>query len=261
MTNSFRRRVERVGMFTMAGVAIAAVVTDQFGWLDRILPPDSLPKITLLVLCGITLFLLLELDRFHQIDSISGNLAEIAAARNNTYAGLQEVHTRLDHTDFERRVRAADRVILLNTWIPYLVRLEDALEGVVRRGGEVRVLLVAPESHVAKLRDQALRDGGVDRVGFDVHAEVDRCVQILSLIYRRLPVGCRSGLRLRMFDSIPSMAVYQTDDRYLASMFMHGQLAIDSPQFDIRGNDSELGRQLSREIDTLWQIGREIELG
>jgi hypothetical protein len=260
MANSFRRHVERFGMFTMAGVAIAAVMADLFGWLDRVLPPDSLPKITLLVLCGITLFLLLELDRFHVIDSIGSRLDELAAARDNTYAGLDQVHGRLDYAYFEQRVKTANRVTILNTWIPNLELLEEALEAVIRRGGEVRILLVAPESPVAKLRDEALRDGGVDRVSYDVHAEVDRCVQILGLIHRRLPVRRRSGLRVRMFDSLPSMAVYQADDRSLVSVFMHGRLAINSPQFDINGSDTELGRQVRREIDTLWQIGREVEL-
>lgn len=260
MANSFRRNVERFCMFAIAGVAIAALMADQFGWLERVLPPDSLPKITLLVLCGITLFLLLELDRFHVIDSIRHRLDEVVTAREHTYAGLEQVHTRLDYTAFEQRLQTADRVTILNTWIPNLELLADALESVARRAGQVRILLVAPESPVIKLRDEALRAGGVEPVSYDVHAEVERCVQILSLIHRRLPARRRSSLHVRMFDSLPSMAVYQADDRYLVSVFMHGRLAINSAQFDVNGSDTELGRQVRREIDTLWQIGRDVEL-
>jgi hypothetical protein len=261
MAKTLCRRVERFGMFATAGVAIAALMSDQFGWLERVLPPDALPKITLLVLCGITLFLLLELDRFHVIDSISSRLDELVTAKENTYAGLEQVHARLDNAEFEQRVQTANRVNILNTWLPNLELLEEALEGVVQRGGEVRILLVAPESPVVKLRDEALRAGGVDSVNYDVHAEVNRCVQILSLIHRRLPPLRRSRLQVRMFDSMPSMAVYQTDDQYLVSVFMHGRLAINSAQFDVNGSDTELGRQVRREFDTLWRIGREVELG
>ena len=42
---------------------------------------------------------------------------------------------------------------------------------------------------------------------------------------------------------------------------MHGRLAINSAQFDVNGSDTELGRQVRREFDTLWRIGREVELG
>jgi hypothetical protein len=253
--------VERFSLFAMAGVGTAAIMSDQFTWLERFLPPEALPKVTLLVLCGITLFLLLEMERFSSIDEMKELLEGMRRSRDNTYAGLEQVHNRLDYAKFEQRMRTADRVTILNTWIPNLELLEEPLEGVIRRGGEVRVLLVAPASPVVKLRDEALRAGGLDQVSYDVHGEVDRCVQILTRIHRRLPSRRRCGLQVRMFDSQPSMAVYQADDRYLVSVFPHGRLAINSAQFDIRGDDTELGRQVRREIDTLWQIGREEELG
>jgi hypothetical protein len=43
MARNFRRRVERFGMAT---IGILTVMADLFGWLERVLPPDSLPKIT-----------------------------------------------------------------------------------------------------------------------------------------------------------------------------------------------------------------------
>jgi hypothetical protein len=48
---------------------------------------------------------------------------------------------------------------------------------------------------------------------------------------------------------------------FAIAVFMHGQLAINSAQFDVNGSETELGQQVSREFDTLWQIGREVELG
>jgi len=269
MPSSFRRQAERVGMFLVATVAISAVVADLFGWFDRVLPSSALPKITLLVLSTITIFLLLELDRFHVIDVIKSRLDEIEAEKHRNYAGVVQVHPLLDYAKFVTRVNAAKQVTVLNTWIPNLELLQDALEGVAKRGGEVRILLVEPGSQVAKLRHQALLDlrhqalldGGVDSVRYDVRAEVDHCIQILSLIHKRLKERRKPCLRVRMFNSLPSISVYQADDRYLVSVFLHGQLAINSPQFDIRGSNTELGKQVQREIDTLWQIGRDVNLG
>ncbi|WP_340688234.1 hypothetical protein LCL61_19920 [Amycolatopsis coloradensis] len=65
-----------------------------------------------------------------------------------------------------------------------------------------------------------------------------------------------------MFNSQASVSVYRADGRYLVSMFLHGQLAIDSPQFEIEGtHDTVLGEQIQRELDTLWDIGRDVDLG
>jgi hypothetical protein len=54
-----------------------------------------------------------------------------------------------------------------------------------------------------------------------------------------------------VFNSLPAVAVYQVDDHYLVSMFLHGQLAIHTPQFEIEGAETVLGRRIQNEIDTL----------
>lgn len=109
------------------------------------------------MLCGITLFLLLELDRLHAIDGIGRRLDELAAAGDHTHRGLEQV----------------------------------------------RILLVAPESPVVKLRDEALRAR-----------------------------GSRAGRLRRARRGRPLRAGTQS----------HSRAAGDhAPQFDVNGGDSELG--------------------
>lgn len=260
MPKSLRRLVERAIMLLVALTAIAAVVAETFGWLEGLLPASALAKITLVVLASITVILFLELDRFHVIDEIKQGLDEFKADRERRLAGLVEVAPQLEDDCYTARLSRARSATVLNTWIPNLERLQKHLEEVVRRGGQVQVLLLNPDSPAVELRHRALLEGGVRAVSYDVRAEVNRCLEILSLIHGRLPRAARDRLQVRLYSSLPSISVYQADEQYLVSMFLHGQLAINSPQFDINGTGSDLGRQVRREIDTLWQIGKAVEL-
>ena len=51
----------------------------------------------------------------------------------------------------------ADEIVILNTWIPELNILADALVDALERGTYVSILMLYPDSHVARLRSQALQ--------------------------------------------------------------------------------------------------------
>ncbi|GAA1345941.1 hypothetical protein [Saccharothrix algeriensis] len=267
MPGRLRRRAERSALVVMAVLGIAVLVADAVGWLDRLAPGGVIPKITLLVLSTVTVVLLLEVERFQALDRIQDSLAGLdikgiaAALREEHYAGLVKVHRKFDDELFGRYVDQAKRVTVLNTWIPNLELLRADLEQALKRRAEVRILLLHPKSRVTDIRDRALRERGVDPVAEPVRDGILRCLRILHSIHRDLDERRRGRLKVRLYNSLPAVSVYRADERYLVSMFLHGQLAIDSPQFEIDGADTRLGRQIQRELDTLWEIGRDIDPG
>jgi hypothetical protein len=64
-----------------------------------------------------------------------------------------------------------------------------------------------------------------------------------------------------LYNSLPSIAVYRADETYLISSFLHGQLAIDSTQIEVDGSDTAVGEQVQRELETLWRIACDVDLG
>lgn len=254
-----RRGVERLGLFGMAGLGVLVVLADLLGWLDAIAPGGAIPKITLLVLSSVTVVLLLELDGFHKLDRIESDLTTLRSAvargfEHDRYAGLVAVRPRLTDETFTRYVREARAVTVLNTWIPNLHRLRESLAEALDRRAEVRILLLYPNSLVAPLRDDALKARGVNHLETNVRNGVRQCLGILEeLVTERKRRAAH--LTVKVYNSLPSVAVYRADEHYLVSVFLHGQLAIDSPQFEIDGADTVLAKQFQRELDTLWGIG------
>lgn len=266
MLRRMRRWLELLSLGGLAVVGFGVGIADQLGWLDKV-APKGVATLTLLMLSGVVVVLLVELTPLRALEDIRDRLAGLdidtiaQSQRRSHYGGVVEVHKRFPDDDFVARVAKAKQVTILNTWIPNLDLLEEELEAAIRdHRAEVRIMLLHPKSLLVGLRESAL--GRSDQAGNAfVSTGITNCLETLARLHRRLAKR-QGNLKVRVFNSQASVSVYKADGRYLVSMFLHGQLAINSPQFDIEGSeDTVLGEQIQRELDTLWDIGRDVDLG
>ncbi|MEU6867631.1 hypothetical protein ABZ924_31075 [Streptomyces sp. NPDC046876] len=301
MSGGFRYRVERVALALMATSGVVVLLADLFGWLDALAPGGALPKVTLLILSTVTIFLLLEIDRLRKLDDVqervealdgsvqaqvallgSGIRAQVTdmdahmqahlskldidamsqRLKEQHYGGVVRVHRRFPEEEFIGYVEdAGQEVAVLQTWIPNLRHLEEALvKALVAQQVPVRILLLDPSSPVAGLRNEALKDVLDPALAEDVKARVEGCLAGLARIHRRLAPGAHPRLQVKVYNSLPSIAVFKADERYLVSSFLHGQLAVDSTQIEVDGSHTLMGREVQEEFDTLWSIGVDVDL-
>jgi len=259
-----RHWAEKISLALLASAGFVVALADLLGWLDEI--SGALPKITLLILSTVTLFLLLEIDRLKLLDNVSAQLSKLdidtiaGELKREHYGGVTKVHQSLSEDMFIARLESAERdVAILQTWIPNLHRLETALEEAVKRQVRVRILLLQPTSLVVDLRTEALRLVQDPARSPDVKANVEICLSILASIFKNTGSD-QELLQVRVYNSLPAIAVYRADEHYFVSSFLHGQLAIDSPQTEIEGNDTAMARAVHRELETLWRIGCDVDL-
>lgn len=299
-----RRRVEQIALGLMAASGVVVLLADLFGWLDALAPGGALPKVTLLILSTVTVFLLLDLDRLKKLDTLdtvrdqvealgpgvreqitaleAGVGAQIAALNANIgahlskldidavaqrlkrqhYAGVVGVHSRFPEEAFNGLLeRAGEELVILQTWIPNLHHFRTPLhKAITDRQVTARILLLHPASPVAGLRDEALRAVRDPALAVDVRSSVEGCLAGLAELNAALAPENRPLLQVRLYNSLPSLAVFKVDDRFLVSSFLHGQLAIDSTQIEIDGADTVMGEEVHRELRTLWSIGRDVDL-
>ncbi|MEE1940512.1 hypothetical protein V1L54_14040 [Streptomyces sp. TRM 70361] len=268
MEGGIRHQAERVALVVVATIGIVAVPADLLGWLDKLAPDGTIPGITLIILSTITLSLFLELDRLKELDTIKAQLAKIDIdiiadeLRQDHYGGVTQVHRRFPENEFARFLGGVNRqVTILQTWIPDLEEFDAELrKALVERRAELRFLLLHPSSPVARLRDEALRSLRDPAREENVRASVERCLSILGDLYHGIGEDDRGRLRVRVYNSLPSVAVYKVDECYLVSWFLHGRLAINSAQLEVHGSDTAMGEKVQQELDTLWRIGRDVDL-
>ncbi|MET9882843.1 hypothetical protein ABZZ20_06685 [Streptomyces sp. NPDC006430] len=279
MNSEFRYRAERVALALMATSGVVVLLADLFGWLDALAPGGALPKVTLLILSTVTVFLLLEIDRLRKLDDVQAQVTALDAnieahlskldidsvaqqLKQEHYSGVVKVHRRFPEDEFTEFVHGAgEEVVILQTWIPNLEHLESALKkAIVDRQVPVRIMLLHPASPVAGLRDEALTAVRDRALAVDVRASVERCLAGLAELYLAIREESRPRLQVRVYNSLPSIAVFKVDGHFLVSSFLHGQLAIDSTQTEIDGDDTVMGAEVRKELDTLWRIGSDVDL-
>lgn len=186
--------------------------------------------------------------------------AAVAAAlpADDPRAGIVRVHRNLDYHLLVDLIAEADEIVILNTWIPELNILADALVDALERGTYVSILMLYPDSNVARLRSQALQSATQGGFREDrVKPGVRHCLEVLASIARSLDDDTRRHLRVRLYHSLPSLSIYGVDDRAFVSVFLHGQLSVKSVQMEVQGQDSVMGRLAFGELEALWKIGLE----
>jgi hypothetical protein len=202
----------------------------------------------------------IALDQEDRLGSRPAVSAECHLAVDDPCGGVVRVHPNLDYHLLVEYMTDAREIVIQNTWIPGLDILADALIDALARGASVSVLMLHPDSEIARLRSHALQGSTAegfrqDRVGPGVR----HCLDVLAAVSRMVDDDDRSGLQVRLYDSLPSISVYRMDDRAFVSFFLHRQLVVRSVQIEVVGQESVMGRLVARELETLWNLGRSVD--
>jgi len=178
------------------------------------------------------------------------------------YLGVQEIVSAFPDERFKQDMAGAQKVRILNTWMPNLESFGSALETAVKRGADVKILLLHPESNLAARRSQALRGSGVS----DVKDRIERNLSDLAKMYHRIASdrgqnnqnNLQDNLQVFIYDSLPSVSMYQINERIFVGTFFHGRLAIEAPQFVVYEAHPGFGQCVTEEFNTLlnpeWRI-------
>ena len=171
-----------------------------------------------------------------------------------TDVGIVSVYAHLDYFSLELEMRRAREINLLSTFIPAFDVFSDAIREALSQGAHVRILMVHPSSPAA-----SMRTAGLGRDPSDVKHGVEHCLNQFARLASSLDEDdARKRLVVRLYNSLPSVAVYNVDDHSLVSVFLHGQLAIHAPQLELHGRESLLGKVFYKEFMTLWDRAGEV---
>jgi hypothetical protein len=185
-----------------------------------------------------------------------GELLPVADAA----AGIVQLHPNLDYHRLNQYIAEASEVTILNTWIPGIDILADSLADAIERGVSVSILLLHPDSNIAQLRSEALQAANRARFRQNmVRPGIEHCLDVLAAVSQMVDEDHRRHLRVRLYDTLPSISLYGIDDRAFVSFFMHGHVAVKSLQIEVLGQTSLMGRCAFEEATALWNLGHEIE--
>ena len=180
--------------------------------------------------------------------------------------GLQTIHPGFPNDRFaaalEQLISADDgddrQVAILQTFAPNLDQYRAQLSRCLLAGVSVRILLAWPYSLAASLRDAVLKRYADEPLAedFGIQASVIANLETLEATIRGNAHADR--LQVRLYDTLPSLALYRAGDTLLAAPFLHGALAINTfqPDLDLRASDPLITGTLLNDFELMWTVAR-----
>jgi hypothetical protein len=180
--------------------------------------------------------------------------------------GLQTIHPGFPNDRFaaalEQLISADDgddrQVAILQTFAPNLDQYRALLSRCLLAGVSVRILLAWPYSLAASLREAVLTRYADEPLAddFGIQASVIANLETLEATIRGNAHADR--LQVRLYDTLPSLALYRAGDTLLAAPFLHGALAIHTFQLelDLQASDPLITGTLLNDFELMWTVAR-----
>lgn len=156
-------------------------------------------------------------------------------------------------------VQENKKVDILQTFAPNLNDYFEHFIQCIKNDVQIRILLAWPYSQAAKLREDVLRRYANSRI--DDEIDICDCVianlETLERIIRVL--GNPKLLKIKLYDTLPSLAIYRAGNYMLAAPFLHGMLAVNTFQFELKVNASNqlIAHTLQSDFELMWQVSRQ----
>lgn len=158
--------------------------------------------------------------------------------------GIIRVYPRFPIEEFKNRLSEVihkedteyKKVEILQTFAPNLNYFQHELIACIRHQVSVRIVLSWPLSVIATFREDVLNQyaSSAHHEPINFKHEVEENLETLRNIILVSGVDLTQNLlQIKLYDTIPSLAIYRAGDYMLVSSFFHSQLAINSFQLGI----------------------------
>lgn len=149
-------------------------------------------------------------------------------------------------------------VDILQTFAPNLNDYFEHLTECIKNDVQVRILLAWPYSEAAKLREDVLRKYANTSINDEINI-CDYVIANLETLEKIIRVSDSSQLlNIKLYDTLPSLAIYRAGDYMLAAPFLHGSLAVNTFQLEMKLNSSNqlITHTLQNDFELMWQVAR-----
>lgn len=148
---------------------------------------------------------------------------------------------------FKYYAEKAERIRILQTWIPDAVALTNAIRGGVEKGATVEILFLDPDSVSLAERCKAL--GLPIEV---IQSEMNASKYRLLMLHNNIDKTNGGNIEVRLYDSLPSMRMYMCDETAYVSFLLFGKQASGALNLEIRDSDTEWHKLIISEFVNRW---------
>ncbi|MEG4403746.1 hypothetical protein [Microcoleus sp. MON2_D5] len=207
----------------------------------------------------------------HKLPQLHKHLTEKYIQYQNKDIFFSEIGLTYIYPNFPRDIfgKAIDNLIysdnsehrqvdILQTFAPNLNDYFEHLSRCIKNSVQVRILLAWPYSEAAKLREEVLRKYANSSISDEINI-CDCVIANLETLEKIIRVsGNPELLDIKLYDTLPSLAIYRAGGYMLAAPFLHGSLAINTFQLELTLNTANqlIAHTLQNDFELMWQVAR-----
>lgn len=150
------------------------------------------------------------------------------------------------------------KVDILQTFAPNLNDYFEHLVQCIKSDVQIRILFAWPYSEAAKLREDVLRKYAGSNIADEINIR-DCVIANLETLEKIIKISSDPGLlNIKLYDTLPSLAIYRAGNYMLAAPFLHGSLAVNTFQFELELNAANqlVAHTLQNDFELMWQVAR-----
>lgn len=151
------------------------------------------------------------------------------------------------------------KVDILQTFAPNLDDFSEHLMRCLDHQVQVRILLAWPYSQAAKLREEVLLRYANRDVDDDLNIR-ESVIANLETLEKIIRISNHAKyLDIRLYDTLPSLAIYRAGNYMVAAPFLHGALAVNTFQLELQLNtaNSTMTHTLQQDFELMWKVARQ----
>lgn len=174
-------------------------------------------------------------------------------------SGLRTIYKEKFYAGVEEKLRDAKTSIrILQTWSGEFNSLGSPLKQAAERGVDIRILLLKPDSVVARRRGVDLGHGEEAVKEF-----INNDLAVLGTLHRRLSKKMKENIEVRLYETTPVIAIYASDDTNIVGIYWYERHSQEGPQLEVVGrlesasDDPYLSNVVNEHFEAIWESAAE----
>lgn len=174
-------------------------------------------------------------------------------------SGLQGVYERHYRDIIIKEIGTCTKeVAILHTYLVGPKSFEQALVGAAQNGAKIKVLLLDPDSAIARQRSIDLWPGDSPTKADEGY--VPSQIRMTVDEFKRIILANNlKNFEIKLYNTLLSVQIFRCDDDLYCGFYPHGKKALDAAQFKIHGH-TYLSSQFLNEFDLVWDMAMLVDL-
>lgn len=206
----------------------------------------QLDRVVTAILAVLALLTLGMLKNRTLTNKLEDKISKVNVNQQLTQSGINNVYPNMPYDEFTEKIKSANtQIIILQTWLKALNPISDEMIDAANRGVKIRILILDPESDIAKQRSVEL---GLE---WDTSRPKALFEGVQSAFKKN---DIKDKIEVRLHKRIPPYSLYMVDDWMLVGFYWHGRGSVSNQMIEFKGIDREkMGWLFLDTFDEIWK--------